>query len=107
LRNLTSNALKFTNEGGKVTISAKPFEEKFVQISVNDTGIGMDEATLDKIFRIDSKHSTKGTQGESGTGLGLLLCKEFAEKNDGSISVESIPEVGTTFKVLLPIGKAE
>ncbi len=104
LRNLTSNALKFTNEGGKVTVTAKKVEDKFVQISVNDTGLGMDETTMDKIFRIDSKHSTKGTQGESGTGLGLLLCKEFAEKNNGSISVESILEVGSTFKVLLPVG---
>jgi signal transduction histidine kinase len=105
LRNLASNALKFTNEGGKVTMSAKIIDDKFVQLAVNDTGIGMDEQTLDKIFRLESKHSTKGTQGEAGTGLGLLLCKEFAEKNNGSISVESIAEVGTTFKVLLPIGK--
>jgi signal transduction histidine kinase/Tfp pilus assembly protein PilF len=105
LRNLASNALKFTLEDGKVTLAAKPYDDKFVQISINDTGVGMDAATIAKLFRIDSKHSTKGTQGESGTGLGLLLCKEFVEKNGGSISVESILEVGTTFKVLLPIEK--
>ncbi len=105
LRNLASNALKFTPEDGKVTLAAKQYNENFVQISVNDTGVGMDAVTMTKIFRIETKHSTKGTQGESGTGLGLLLCKEFVEKNGGTISVESIVDVGTTFKVLLPIGK--
>ncbi len=105
LRNLASNALKFTPEEGKVTLTAKQYNENFVQISVNDTGVGMDTLTMTKIFRIETKHSTKGTQGETGTGLGLLLCKEFIEKNGGTISVESIVDVGTTFKILLPIGK--
>lgn len=105
LRNLASNALKFTPEDGKVTLAAKQYNEHFVQISVNDTGVGMEALTLTKIFRIETKHSTKGTQGESGTGLGLLLCKEFVEKNGGTISVESIVDVGTTFKILLPIGR--
>jgi signal transduction histidine kinase len=105
LRNLASNALKFTPEGGIITLSAKNYDQNYVQIAVNDTGVGMDAITMTKIFRIDSKHSTKGTQGEGGTGLGLLLCKEFAEKNGGTISVESIVEVGTTFKVLLPKGE--
>ncbi len=105
LRNLASNALKFTPEDGKLTLSAKPYDEHFIQISVNDTGVGMSHDTISKLFRIDSKHSTKGTQGESGTGLGLLLCKEFVEKNGGTITVESIVDVGTTFKILLPVEK--
>lgn len=104
LRNLASNALKFTPEEGKITFTARNYNEKFVQIAINDTGVGMDDETMAKIFRIDSKHSTKGTQGETGTGLGLLLCKEFVEKNGGSITVDSVLDVGTTFKVLLPIG---
>jgi signal transduction histidine kinase len=104
LRNLVSNALKFTKDGGKVTIAAKPYEDKYIQLTVTDTGVGMPEAVVEKIFRIDTKHSTQGTKGETGTGLGLVLCKEFAEKNGGSISVESIVDLGTTFKVILPKG---
>ncbi len=104
LRNLVSNALKFTKDGGKVTIAAKAHEEKYIQLTVTDTGVGMPEEVVEKIFRIDTKHSTQGTKGETGTGLGLVLCKEFAEKNGGSISVESIVDLGTTFKVILPKG---
>jgi signal transduction histidine kinase len=104
LRNLVSNALKFTKDGGKVTIAAKAYDEKYIQLTVTDTGVGMPEEVVEKIFRIDTKHSTQGTKGETGTGLGLVLCKEFAEKNGGSISVESIVDLGTTFKVILPKG---
>ncbi len=104
LRNLVSNALKFTKDGGIVTIAAKAHEDKYIQLTVTDTGVGMPEEVVEKIFRIDTKHSTQGTKGETGTGLGLVLCKEFAEKNGGSISVESIVDLGTTFKVVLPRG---
>jgi signal transduction histidine kinase len=104
LRNLVSNALKFTKEGGKVTLAAKAQDDKYIQLTITDTGVGMPEEVVEKIFRIDTKHSTQGTKGETGTGLGLVLCKEFAEKNGGSISVESIVDLGTTFKVILPKG---
>ena len=105
LTNLIANAIKFTEPKGTVTIKAEPnFDEdkenlldNFLIISVKDTGVGMPPNVLEKIFRIDTKHSTKGTQGESGTGLGLLLCKEFVEKNGGKIWVESQENRGTTF----------
>jgi signal transduction histidine kinase len=63
----------------------------------------MSESVMNKIFRIDAKHSTKGTEGEAGTGLGLLLCKEFVEKNSGIIGVKSVEQEGTTFYFTLPI----
>jgi signal transduction histidine kinase len=105
LTNLIANAIKFTEPKGTVTIKAMPTleiaadkqEPNYLTISIQDTGVGMPPSVLEKIFRIDTKHSTKGTQGESGTGLGLLLCKEFVEKNGGKIWVESQENIGTTF----------
>ncbi len=102
LTNLIANAIKFTPQDGKVSIGATPQipqtnETQMILINVTDTGVGMSETVTQKIFRIDSKHSTKGTAGESGTGLGLLICKEFVEKNGGEIWVESQEEQGTTF----------
>jgi signal transduction histidine kinase/ligand-binding sensor domain-containing protein len=103
LTNLIANALKFTNEGGSVSIRANTYTDTHIRIAVADTGVGMSASVMDKIFRIDAKHSTKGTAGEAGTGLGLLLCKEFVEKNGGQISVESVEEQGTTFYFTLLI----
>ncbi len=102
IRNLISNALKFTNENGKIDLLAKP-NGKYVEVSVSDTGVGMDKETLDKIFDPHSGYSTRGTKGEKGTGLGLNLCKEFIEKNGGKIWVESIVNKGSKFKFTLPI----
>ncbi|MEI7812024.1 MAG: PAS domain S-box protein [Ignavibacteria bacterium] len=96
IRNLVSNSVKFTNRGGTVTLTAKRIDE-FVQFSVIDTGIGIEKENLDKLFRIDTNISRKGTAGEGGTGLGLLLCKEMIEKHDGEIWVESETGKGTTF----------
>ena len=79
LRNLLSNALKFTQAGGEVTVSAELHEES-VEIAVTDTGVGMSPEKLATLFRIDVKHSTPGTAGEQGTGLGLIVCKELVEK---------------------------
>lgn len=101
-RNLISNALKFTNVGGNVTIIAKTFGH-YVSVSINDTGIGMDEETLKNLFRIDVATSTKGTNNESGTGLGLILCKELIEKQNGKLEVQSEPGKGSTFTFTLPI----
>jgi signal transduction histidine kinase len=101
IRNLISNALKFTPKKGSVTISA--FEKnEHLEISVQDTGIGIDRETQDKLFAKNSNLTTYGTENEKGTGLGLNLCKEMVENNKGSIWVNSIPNKGTCFKFTLP-----
>jgi CheY-like chemotaxis protein len=101
IRNLISNALKFTDHGGTITLSAHR-NEREVEIAIADTGIGMSEEDLAKLFQIDDKFTTEGTEGERGTGLGLGLCKELVEKNDGKIWVESTPGRGSTFRFSLP-----
>jgi two-component system sensor histidine kinase/response regulator len=104
LRNLIGNAIKFTPEGGKIFIYAQANElNNSLIISVKDTGVGMNETTRHQIFGSDELFSTQGTAGEKGTGLGLLLCKEFVEKNGGKIWVESELGIGTTFSFSLPI----
>ena len=102
LRNLISNAIKFTNEKGKVEINAK-INESEIEISISDTGIGMSDNTLEKLFRIDEKVATSGTSGEKGTGLGLILCKEFIQHNNGRFWVQSEPGKGATFYLALPV----
>lgn len=107
LQNLVSNALKFTPAGGKVSVTATQSTKKpkFVEVSVNDTGVGMSKDDADKLFRIDVVHTTKGTEDETGTGLGLILCKELVEKNGGTIWVKSTEGAGTTFTFTLPLAK--
>lgn len=101
LRNLVSNAIKFTPEDGKITVNAAD-KQGLVYIQVNDTGVGMTQETVEKLFRIDKKVSFKGTANEKGTGLGLILCKELVEKNGGQISVTSAPDKGSSFEFSLP-----
>jgi len=101
LRNLISNAVKFTDNRGRVTVSARSFNGE-VEISVSDTGIGISKENLPKLFRIDQVFKKEGTAGERGTGLGLILCREFVEKNKGKILVESELGKGTTFRFTLP-----
>jgi len=101
VRNFLSNALKFTNTGGTVSVSAEPHEAR-VHVSVSDTGIGIPEKRVSQLFRIDAKYKRTGTAGEQGTGLGLILCKELVEQNDGRIWVEREVENGTTFTFALP-----
>jgi signal transduction histidine kinase/putative methionine-R-sulfoxide reductase with GAF domain len=96
LRNLITNALKFTKKGGEVTVSTKR-ENGSIIVLVKDTGVGIKEDDFDKLFRTDIKYSQPGTEHEGGTGLGLLLCKEFVEKHGGNIWVESVANKGTTF----------
>ena len=96
LRNLISNAIKFTPEGGCIRVSLQRSGTR-VSISVADDGVGMGRDVLGKLFRIDTKHSTKGTADEKGSGLGLILCREFVEKNGGAISVTSQPGKGSIF----------
>lgn len=101
LRNLIINAIKFTANNGKVTISVNQNERETV-FMVSDTGIGMTETILNKLFKVGEKTSRPGTNNEKGTGLGLLLCKEFVEKHNGKIWVESEPEKGSDFKFTIP-----
>lgn len=102
LRNLLINAFKFTQERGEVCISAK-VEAKHLIISIKDTGIGIAPENLAKLFHVQQHFTTRGTNNERGIGLGLLLCKEFVEKHQGTISVTSEIDKGTTFQVRLPI----
>jgi signal transduction histidine kinase len=109
IRNLVSNAVKFTPNGGKISLSAKTTGNKSVEIAIKDTGIGMNSAMVDNLFRLDVRTNRPGTEGEPSTGLGLLLCKEFIEKHGGKIWVESEEENlptgkagGTTFYFTIP-----
>jgi signal transduction histidine kinase len=104
LRNLISNSLKFTEKGGSIKLSAYKDSSR-VTVIVEDTGVGMPKEIADRIFDINFKHSTKGTNKEEGSGLGLKLCKEFVEKNNGSIRVESTVGVGSKFIFTLPTGE--
>jgi len=104
IENLISNAIKFTKRNGSITIFSEELGN-YIQVSVKDTGIGIDSTSLDKIFNIGSNHTTKGTEAESGTGLGLLLCKELVEKNGGKIELQSEVGVGTSVIFTLPKGK--
>ena len=106
IRNLVSNALKFTTPGGIVRIESRVLEDE-TEIIVSDTGLGIPEEHLSKLFNISENHSTMGTDNERGTGLGLLLCKEFVEKNGGSIKVKSEPGKGSEFSFLIPNSNKE
>ncbi len=101
LRNLISNGIKFTGTGGEIIISAKQKENQLI-VSVADNGVGIKKDDIDKLFRIDYTHSTRGTNRETGTGLGLLLCKEFIEIHEGRIWVESEIGKGTIFNFSIP-----
>lgn len=101
IRNLVSNSLKFTPEGGTVSIKHSAGENVDL-ITVSDTGIGIKKSDLDKIFRIDVHHTTPGTNNEPGTGLGLILVKELVEKHGGAIKIESERGKGTNITFTLP-----
>jgi two-component system, sensor histidine kinase and response regulator len=105
IRNLVSNAVKFTRKGGEIKILAQPGQEDMTEISVIDNGIGMDPEMQKKLFLIDEKISRTGTDGETSNGIGLLICKDFVEKNSGNIRVESKPDKGTSFVFTLPSEK--
>ncbi len=104
LRNLLSNAIKFTSNNGEINIFTKIVDSE-VLIQIQDSGIGMTEEVQRKLFLIEEHHTTLGTEGEKGTGLGLVLCKELIEKNNGKLWVESEVRVGTTFSFTLPLEK--
>jgi ligand-binding sensor domain-containing protein/signal transduction histidine kinase len=101
IRNLVGNAIKFTPKGGLIELTVGLYDDQ-VTFQVRDTGQGIPKENIDKLFRIEYKVKTVGTNGEKGTGLGLILCKEFVEKNGGTIHVESEVGVGSTFSFTLP-----
>ncbi|MBI5010350.1 MAG: HAMP domain-containing histidine kinase, partial [Bacteroidia bacterium] len=102
LRNLVSNALKFTHSGGRIKVNAIEVDNQ-TMISVIDNGIGMSHDLLLRMFHIDEKSNRPGTEGEISTGLGLLLCKEFIEKHNGQIWVESEEGKGSSFHFSVPM----
>jgi len=104
LRNLISNAIKFTNPNGKIEVSAIQNQNN-IEITVSDNGVGMNEETLNKLFKIDATIISTGTAAEKGSGLGLILCKEFVEKQGGNIWAESEEGKGSDFKFTLPLYK--
>ena len=116
LRNLITNAIKFSYEGGKISISYSIVENilenydrsvikngKYSKISIQDFGIGINQEDIEKLFRIDSTYSNIGTFNEQGSGLGLILCKDFIEKHKGNIWIESELGKGTTVHFTLPL----
>ena len=106
IRNLVGNALKFTPRGGQVTVTGKNGLESragWVKVSVQDTGVGMSQADIDRLFRLDASHSTPGTEKEKGSGLGLMICQEMVERNGGQIWVESEEGKGTSVEFTVPM----
>jgi signal transduction histidine kinase len=108
IRNLISNAIKFTHKNGKIEVRVNK-EGEMLRFSIKDNGVGMSTEILGKLFKIEEKITSVGTNQEVGTGLGLILCKEFVEKNNGEIMVTSLEGEGSTFSFTLPIkqGKTE
>ena len=101
LRNVISNAIKYTSKSGTIRLEAIK-NDTFIEIHIKDDGIGLTEKQIENLFKIGKNYSTKGTLGEKGTGLGLLLCKEFIEKHKGIISVKSSPGNGSEFIFTIP-----
>jgi len=102
LRNLLFNAIKFTNRSGKIEISTSIYNNLAAQVCIKDNGVGIPKDKLNKLFMIAEASSTKGTDNERGTGLGLILCKEFVERNGGKIWVESEVNKGSSFCFTVP-----
>ncbi len=100
--NLIGNAIKFSHEGGKITIRTRE-ENNQAMIEVEDTGVGIPQENLEKLFKDRGQLTTRGTADEKGSGLGLLLVKDFVQKNNGRIDVESVVDQGTTFTLTLPL----
>ena len=103
LRNLISNAIKYTHLKGEITITVSQITD-YCQVMVSDNGIGIDLSIQSNLFNSNTNVTTKGTEGERGAGLGLLICKEFVKKNDGEIKVVSTPGKGSDFVFTLPLG---
>ena len=104
LRNILANAIKFTPKNGLIEIKSE-IENDLMKVSVRDSGIGITQQNIEKLFRIDVNHTTRGTNDEKGTGLGLILCKELVEKHGTNIWAESELEKGSLFVFTLPLSK--
>ncbi len=102
IRNIVNNAIKFTPEGGSIQIAINTYPEK-IELLIRDTGVGMSDEQRNKLFKIEGNNSTLGTNQEEGTGLGLILCKEFVEKNGGTLRFESEPGQGSVFIITLSL----
>ena len=103
LRNLSTNAVKFTPKGGMITVAAKPGQENRVEVSVKDTGVGISREMAENLLHQNEKSNRLGTNNEPGTGLGLNICKEFIEKHGGRFWVVSEESKGSTFYFTLPV----
>lgn len=103
VRNIISNAIKFTSRDGKVTVRSSKNGNNTALIRISDNGVGMDEAAMSKIFEISNSYHTRGTENEQSTGLGLVLVKEFVDRNKGNVSIESEVGKGTTVSFTLPL----
>lgn len=101
LRNFITNAIKFTPRGGKITLHARSTKDCTI-LAVRDNGVGMEQETVENLFRIDKKVKSKGTDGESGSGLGLKICKQLVDKHNGQIQVRSELRKGTSLFVMIP-----
>ncbi|MCF8368897.1 MAG: response regulator [Bacteroidales bacterium] len=99
--NLLTNAVKYTNENGKIQISTDKVGDN-IRINIHDNGIGMNSEQLSSLFQLDCYSTRPGTAKERGTGLGLIVCNDFARLNQGSIKVDSTPGLGSTFSIILP-----
>lgn len=101
IRNLVTNAVKFTPKGGRITLSSRMAENNTILVSIQDTGTGIHKDLIGKLFQLDEQTGRKGTDGEPSTGLGLIICKDFVEKNGGTIRVESEEGKGSIFSFTL------
>jgi signal transduction histidine kinase/ligand-binding sensor domain-containing protein len=101
-RNLLMNAIKYSNPGGHIFIDIKDYDQEFIRFAITDHGVGMNKSKAESLFNADNNTSTSGTGGEKGTGLGLILCKEFVTRHKGKIWLESKPYKGTTFFFTIP-----
>ena len=102
IRNIVSNAVKFTPKDGKITLSAYILDDSFIEISVRDTGIGMSNEMINNLFSIELQVNRHGTEGEPSTGLGLMICKDFIEKHGGRFIIESEEGKGSNFRFTVP-----
>lgn len=107
LRNLISNAAKFTPVGGTITLSSQPYTESSIAVLVQDSGVGISPENLSKLFQLGEHHSTPGTNKERGSGLGLVLCYEMMQQARGGLELESQVNQGTTARVIIPIKPIE
>ena len=98
LRNILSNAIKYTQKGGRITITVHEIKNRQI-IEIEDTGIGMDKKLVEQLFTYNSDHNKTGTNGEDSAGIGLMLTKDFLDKNDAMVKITSAPGEGTRFTI--------